>query len=208
MRQVMHSPERPLQLIVHCRRQLSRVHVGSCNAIIHSVPDRHHDAPAHGAAAENVALRCADKQRNADLAPVIGDQLKHIRIHGAFARCFDGDLGRPPVREQASAVLIAILQSGLVKQRIGLDPDRDRSRHLAYSGLNRGLSGKSVSALGYAETVKYRHVDFVPVDGKRQSPPHPHIAKQRTPDVIAAIEIGQYRDARAARHFPQINLYG
>ena len=169
MRQIMHAPQRPLQLIV---RSSGASCCGFMSAVATplSIPYQIDIMmrPAMGAAAENVALRCANEQRNSDLAPVIGDELKNIRIDGAFARCFDGDFRWTPIRKQPNAVIIAILQTGLVEQGIGLfrimiDPC------IGIFRLEQGAFGQNGIGAGLSQAVEHRHIDFVPVDGKRQA---------------------------------------
>ena len=102
--------------------------------------------PRDGAAAEDVALRGADEQRDADLAPVVGDQLEHVGLERALAGRLDDDLGAPAVGQEADAVVVALREADLVEQRVGL-VGIVRDPGLLVFGLKSGLSGSTVSAL-------------------------------------------------------------
>src|SRR5436190_3549045 len=86
---VVHPPLWPLQLAMRYGSKVSRVHVGSGDAIIDAGPDRYHGLTSHYAAAEKIDLARADEKVDADRAPVIGHELEHVRFCSTLARRFD-----------------------------------------------------------------------------------------------------------------------
>ena len=120
MRQVVSTPERPLQLVVVGGGQLVRIHVGGRHAIVDAGPYRHHNLAAKRAAAEDVALRSPDEQGDADMAPVIGDEFERVGFQCAFAGRFHYDLRRASVGKYSQAVIVTRLKPDLVEQGIGL----------------------------------------------------------------------------------------
>ena len=139
-----------MQLVVGRRRELA----GFMSAVGTplSMPDQIDImiSPAMRAAAEDVALRRADEQRDADLAPVIGDEFEHVGLQRAFAGRLDDDLRRASVGQQPHAVVVTRSASPASSSSALAWSGSWAIQAFANSGRKSGLSGRTVSALSCA----------------------------------------------------------
>ena len=139
-----------------------------------------------------------DEERDADLAPVIGDEFQHVGFQRALAGRLDDDL-RPRGRPAAGECRRRRAWSG-PSRRAAHWPGRDRAAIQAVGVFRleeRALRQHRVGAF-LAQPVEHRHVDLAPVDGERQRAAEAHVAQ----DGLRQTASPQLRLGRAPRASP------
>ena len=199
------SPGRPLELVGRQRRELGRAHLRLQHRVLKPPPDRHLRLAGIDAVVENLALRRLDEERDADLLPVVADQLEHVGLLGLLAGRLDHDLQRPAVGQEPDAVRVALGQPEAVEKLVGEIGIvlRPLGLILVLEEL-RLRQHRVVRRNGHA--VEDRVVDVVAVDRHRERPPEIGVAEKLAHDRIDVVQVGKERHPRALRPEPAAHL--
>ena len=167
--------------------------------------NRHHGLAGEDPLAEHVARAGRGEQADADLPPVLGDQLQDVDLDRPLAGGMDHDLQRAPVRQQADALGVALGQADLVEQAVGLlriefGEELRPLRLVERRGRQRGVVRRP------GQTEEDDVGDLLPVDAERQRPPEPHVPVQLAPYRIGHGHVGVERHLAAQRGLPQPGL--
>ena len=136
------------------------------------------------------------KSDDADLAPVVADQLEHVGLLGLLAGRLDDDLQRPAVRQKPDAVAVALGQAEPVEQLVGEIGIVLRPLRLILVLEERRFRQHGV-VRRHRDAVEDRVVDVVAVDRHRERAAEIGVAEELAQHRIDVVQIREERDARA-----------
>ena len=138
----------------------------------------------------------------ADLAPLLTDELEHVILIRTHVRGLDQEFHWPAVRQQARAALVAPIQAQLVKQTI-------RGPGIVREALGPELilperalgQDRVVRRGGEAEVEKL--VDRATVEAERQGVTEALVPEQAPPDGVAGVQVQVEGQVRCPALLPQ-----
>jgi hypothetical protein len=119
----------------------------------------------------------------------VPDQLGGHRLLRTLAGGLDDDLQRPPIRQRAQIVAVAVRQPDLIQELVGLvDVEGGPCRQIGFVE-QRALRQYGVAALGGEPQIDHL-VDLAAIDAERQRAAEADVADERMPRGIGTLRLG------------------
>ena len=162
-------------------------------------------APLRTALAGGLAALAAHQDGNADLGPLLGDDLQGVDLRRVGVGGLDHQVGAPPVRQVADAVVVAPEHAHVVQQRIGL------LRVVVGPGLAVGFAverraGQQGVGAGQGGALVEHLIQLLPVGRQGKRAAKAGIPQHRLPARRHGVEVGVERQLGTASDGPKPEL--